>query len=302
MKIRVKLEKNNLFTYLALGVSVLSLSLSPMYVRWAQAPGTVTGFYRLFFSTIILWPFFMKRNTSKYNLTWTSILPPVLGGACMAATFALFNTSLFFTNVASAAVISNISPLWVSIAAWWLLRERLKSQFWIGLLAVLSGVSLIMGGNFVSLSHPGVGDLMAVGSSFFYAAYILITQWGRKKLDSLSFVWINGASASIWMLFIIMILRQPLAGFPPQTWIVYIFAAIFTQIIGYMAISYSLGNLPASVVSPTLNLQPVVSIILAIPLLSEVPNLMQMIGSALILGGVYIINYVYRKKSVPVLK
>lgn len=302
MTIEYTLKKKTLLSYLALGIGVLSLSLSPMYVRWAQAPGTVTGFYRLFFSTVILLPFFMKRNTTKYNLSWISILPPILGGACMAATFALFNTSLFFTNVASAAVISNISPLWVSIAAWWLLRERLKSQFWIGLLAVLSGVSLIMGGNFVSLSHLGVGDLMAVGSSFFYAAYMLITQWGRKKLDSLSLVWINGASASIWMLFIILILRQPLVGFPPKTWIVYITAAIFTQIIGYMAISYSLGNLPASVVSPTLNLQPVVSIILAIPLLSEVPSLMQVFGSVLILGGVYIINYIYRKKSVPVPK
>ena len=302
MNIQEKIEKNNLFPYLALGVGVLSLSLSPMYVRWAQAPGTVTGFYRLFFSTIILVPFFIKRNAVKYKLSWTSMLPPILGGACMAATFALFNTSLFFTNVASAAVISNISPLWVSIAAWWLLRERLKPQFWIGLMTVLSGVFLIMGGNFASLSRLGVGDLMAVGSSFFYAAYMLITQWGRKKLDSLSLVWINGASASIWMLFIILILRQPLVGFPPQTWIVYIIATIFTQIIGYMAISYSLGNLPASVVSPTLNLQPVVSIILAIPLLSEVPSLMQVFGSALILGGVYIINYIYRKKSVPLPK
>ena len=302
MTIQSKLENNNLFSYLALGVGVLSLSFSPMYVRWAQAPGTVTGFYRLFFSTIILAPFFIKRNQSKHKFKWTNTLPPILGGMCMAGTFALFNTSLFFTNVASAAVISNISPLWVSIAAWWFLRERLESQFWIGLLAVLIGVSLIMGENFVSLSRLGIGDIMAVGSSFFYAAYILMTQWGRKKLDSLSFVWINGASACIWMLFIILILGQPLVGFPQQTWIVYIIAAIFTQIIGYMAISFALGNLPASVVSPTLNLQPVVSIILAIPLLNEIPGLMQVFGSALILGGVYVINYVYRQKRVPVPK
>lgn len=302
MTIQSKLENNNLFSYLALGVGVLSLSFSPMYVRWAQAPGTVTGFYRLFFSTIILAPFFIKRNQAKHKFKWTNMLPPILGGMCMAGTFALFNTSLFFTNVASAAVISNISPLWVSIAAWWFLRERLESQFWIGLLAVLIGVSLIMGENFVSLSRLGIGDIMAVGSSFFYAAYILMTQWGRKKFDSLSFVWINGASACIWMLFIILILGQPLVGFPQQTWIVYIIAAIFTQIIGYMAISFALGNLPASVVSPTLNLQPVVSIILAIPLLNEIPGLMQVFGSALILGGVYVINYVYRQKRVPVPK
>lgn len=154
-----------------------------------------------------------------------------------------------------------------------------------------------MGGNFVSLSHLGLGDIMAFGSSFFYAGYIIITQWGRKTLDSLSLVWINGASACVWMLFIILILGQPLVGFPQQTWIVFIAAAIFTQIIGYMAISYSLGNLPASVVSPTLNLQPVVSIILAIPLLNEFPSRLQVLGSALILGGVYVINYIYQQKE-----
>ena len=293
--------QTNLFSYLSLGAGTLSLSLSAMFVRWAQAPGTVTGFYRLFFSTIILLPFFIKRNPTKYKLTWTSILPPILGGMCMAGTFSLWNTSLFYTNVASAAMIGNISPLWVSIAAWWLLNEHLKPQFWFGLLAILLGISLIMGGNFVSLSHMGIGDLMAIGSSFFYAAYILITQWGRKKLDSLSLVWINGASACLWMLFIILILRQPLFGFPQQTWIIFIAATIITQIIGYMAISYSLGNLPASIVSPTLNLQPVVTIILAIPLLSEVPSITQVIGSVLVLGGVYIINYVYQRKNVQML-
>jgi drug/metabolite transporter (DMT)-like permease len=216
----------------------------------------------------------------------------------MAGTFSLWNTSLFYTNVASAAMIGNISPLWVSIAAWLLLRERLKMHFWIGLLAILIGVALIMGGNFILQPRLGLGDIMAIGSSFFYAAYILVTQWGRKKLDSLSLVWINGASACIWMLFIILILNQPLVGFPQQTWVVFITAAIITQIIGYMAISYSLGNLPASVVSPTLNIQPVVTIILAIPLLNEIPSTLQILGSVLTLGGVYFINYVYQQKNI----
>jgi drug/metabolite transporter (DMT)-like permease len=33
------------------------------------------------------------------------------GGMCMACTFSLWNTSLFYTNVASAAMIRNTSPL-----------------------------------------------------------------------------------------------------------------------------------------------------------------------------------------------
>jgi drug/metabolite transporter (DMT)-like permease len=296
MTIFAKIQTKSFFPYLALGVGTLSLSLSAMYVRWADAPGTVTGFYRLFISTLIIVPFFIKRNTPIKNLAWSKILPPILGGMCMAGTFSLWNTSLFYTNVASAAMIGNISPLWVAIAAWWLLRERLQPQFWIGLVLLFLGIAMIMGGNFL---HPrlGIGDLMAVGSSFFYAAYILITQWGRKRLDSLSLVWINGASACLWMLLVIILFKQPLVGFPQQTWIVFISAAIFTQIIGYMAISYSLGNLPASVVSPSLNLQPVVTIILAIPLLNEIPSSLQIIGILLTLGGVYIINYAHQQKQ-----
>jgi drug/metabolite transporter (DMT)-like permease len=297
MTMMAKAQTKSFLSYLALGIGTLSLSLSAMFVRWAQAPGTVTGFYRLFISTIIIFPFFLQRSIQKENLTWSKVLPPILGGMCMAGTFSLWNTSLFYTNVASAAMIGNISPLWVSIAAWWLLRERLQSQFWLGLIVLFSGIALIMGGNFILHPRLGLGDLMAVGSSFFYAAYILVTQWGRKRLDSLSLVWINGASACLWMLLVIVILKQPVTGFPRQTWIVFLTAAIVTQIIGYTAISYSLGNLPASVVSPSLNMQPVVTIILAIPLLNEIPSTLQIIGSLLTLGGIYVINRAHQQKT-----
>jgi drug/metabolite transporter (DMT)-like permease len=99
------------------------------------------------------------------------------------------------------------------------------------------------------------------------------------------------------MLLVIILLGQPLTGFPQQTWIVFFAAAVFTQIIGYMAISYALGNLPASVVSPSLNLQPVVTIILAIPMLNEIPSPVQALGSLLTLGGVYIINYAHQQRK-----
>lgn len=297
MTILAKMQTKSFLPYLALGTGILSLSLSAMYVRWAEAPGTVTGFYRLLISTIIVFPFFVKRNLHSTRLTWSKILPPILGGMCMAGTFSLWNTSLFYTTVASAAMIGNISPLWVSIAAWWLLQERLLPQFWLGLILLFVGIAFIMSGNFFLQPRLGFGDLLAFASSFFYAAYILVTQWGRKRLDSLTLVWVNGASACLWMLLVIILLGQPLTGFSQQTWIVFFAAALFTQLIGYMAISYALGNLPASVVSPSLNLQPVVTIILAIPLLNEFPGTLQVLGSLLTLGGVYIINYAHQQKS-----
>jgi drug/metabolite transporter (DMT)-like permease len=239
----------------------------------------------------------LRNNANRRHFTWSNLVPPILSGMCMAVNFALWNTSLFYTTVANAAMLGNITPLWVFIASWWLLRERLNKYFWMGLLTLALGIILIMSGN--SLFHPrlGSGDMMAAGSSIFSAAYILITQWGRQVLDSLTYVWINGASASVWMFFIILIFKYPLAGYPRQTWVVFAAAAIFTQLIGYMAISFALGNLPASVVSPTLNLQPVLTILWAIPLLNEIPTSVQVLGCLLALGGVYFINHAYRRNN-----
>ena len=101
----------------------------------------------------------------------------------MAINFALWNTSLFYTNVANAAMLGNISPLWVSIGAILLFREHLKKQFWMGLLTILLGIILIMGEDFFIHPHLGFGDILATSASIFSAAYILITQWGRKKLE-----------------------------------------------------------------------------------------------------------------------
>ena len=55
-------QNKSLLAYLALGVGVISLSFSAMFVRWADAPGPITAFYRLFFSIFLLLPFFLPRN------------------------------------------------------------------------------------------------------------------------------------------------------------------------------------------------------------------------------------------------
>ena len=57
-----------------------------------------------------------------------------------------------------------------------------------------------------------------------------------------------------------------------QTWLVFFGTAIVSQAIGYISISYALGHLPAHIVSPTMVGQPIVTTLLAIPLLAEVPT------------------------------
>jgi hypothetical protein len=58
-----------------------------------------------------------------------------------------------------------------------------------------------------------------------------------------------------------------------------------------------LGYLPASVVAPTVVLQPIVTALLAIPLLGEIPTIWQGIGGAIALAGIYIVNQAHQQST-----
>jgi len=65
---------------------------------------------------------------------------------------------------------------------------------------------------------------------------------------------------------------------------------LVSQLIGYKALAYALGHLPASIVAPTMILQPVIATLLAIPLFGEIPGIWQGIGGMIALAGIYIVN------------
>ncbi len=87
-----------------------------------------------------------------------------------------------------------------------------------------------------------------------------------------------------------ILFHNPLLGFDRNTWLVFLATAFVSQLIGYMALAYALGHLPASIVSPTMVLQPVVTTLLAIPLLGEIPSVWQGLGGIIALLGIYIVN------------
>jgi drug/metabolite transporter (DMT)-like permease len=282
--------QNKIFPYIALAIGITALSLSAMFVRWAEAPGPITGFYRLLISSVILTPIFLRQQKKLGSLDGKYLIFPLVAGVFTAFDFAFWNSSVKFTTAANATLLGNTSPLWVALFALFVFREKLRGTFWLGLILTLAGAALVMGNDF--LRHPtfGLGDLMASIAAIFYASYQLITQRGRKYVDPLRYLWLVGISATTGMLIMNLVLGNSFTGYPAQTWIIFLVSAIVSQMTGYLAISYALGHLPASVVSPTLVGQPILTTILAIPMLGEIPVPLQWLGGAVALAGIYIVN------------
>jgi len=291
------MTNKSIISYLGLGVGILALSLSAMFVRWADAPGPMTAFYRLFFSVFILFPFFIQRTQVNPATKSRAVIFPLLAGIFTALDLALWTTSLSYTTASNATLLGNTAPLWVALGTWLILKQKLSRSFWGGLAITLAGAALIMGTDFILHPRFGIGDVMATLTGFFYGGYYLFTERSRVHFGAISHVFLTGVGASITLFIVNTILHNPFTGYDTRTWIVFLASAIVSQIIGYMALAYALGHLPASIVAPTMVLQPVATTLLAIPLLNEIPNIWQGIGGAIALIGIYIINQNHHKQD-----
>ena len=284
------MSQKRTFSYFALAIGIIALSLSAMFVRWADAPGPITGFYRVLIATILFTPYFIQRQKKLPPLEIRWVWFPILAGMFTALDFATWNTSVQYTTAAKATLLGNTSPLWVALVALFFFREKLRASFWIGLLLSLIGAAFVVGANFANDFNVNLGDLLASTAAIFYALYQLITQRGRKFLDPFRYAWFVGLSATICIFVINLLLGNSFTGYSSQTWLIFFATAIISQMIGYLAITYALGHLPASVVSPTLIGQPILTAILAIPLLGEIPTPIQWLGGGIALTGIYIVN------------
>jgi drug/metabolite transporter (DMT)-like permease len=224
---------------------------------------------------------------------------PILGGLANALDLSVFFTAIRYTRVASATLLNNTAPIWVALVAWLVFKERLKGFFWVGLFVALIGAGVVLGSDF--LLHPSLnpGNLLALLSSLFYASYYLATQQGRRRLNAIQYTYLMTLSSGAFNLLFTLLFHLPLTGFNLGSYLASVGAGVVTQSMGFLALSYALGHLSASTVSPTMLLQPVLTALLAIPLIGEALQPGQWIGGLATLGGIYLVNHSFEAPAEP---
>lgn len=283
--------------YFALGGGIFALSLSSLFVRWADAPGMVTSFYRMSIATLFLFPFLVHTRRIKGFPKFKLLIFPLLGGLFTSLDHAIWSTAINNTRVANATLLNNLAPLWVAFVAVFIWKERLRRRFWGGLILTLVGAFIILGNDLMTEPSLTRGDVLAIISSIFYAGYFLMTQRGRDHVDTLTYLLAMTLVSSLFLLGATQAFHMPLTGYSRSTYIIFLGAAIISQIGGYFSVSYALGHLPASLVSPTMIAQPVLTALMAIPFAGEslVPG--QWIGGATVLCGIYLVNTAMEKNA-----
>lgn len=284
-------SQTNWKAYAALVVGILIIGTSAILTRWAAAPGSVVSLYRMTIGTLVLTiPFASARLKKRGALPRRGLWLAALAGVFFALDLAAWATGITYAGATIPTLLGNAAPIWVGLGAAFLFRENLKPAFWLGLAIALAGALVVLGVDLGADVALNKGGLLGLLGSLFYASYMLVTQRGRDQLDTLTFFWVSCLVSSVTLFLVCLLLGIPLGGYSNFSYLNFVLLGVLVQGVGWMAINYAQGHLPASMVSPSLLSQPLITAIIAGPLLGEWLTRGEWLGALAVLLGIIIVH------------
>ena len=150
----------------------------------------------------------------------------------------------------------------------------------------LIGAAAIVGTDAYRQATFGVADFLAVLAGASFAAYIIFTNRARKHGDTLAITTLTVAATAAFLALFCVVFRTPLAGYPPASWAALLGLGLLSQVGGYLALTYALGRLPATLTSLLLLSQVPMTALLALAILGERLTPIQLAGGVIVLAGI----------------
>jgi len=279
-------------------IGVIGISLSSIFVKYSTAPSAVTATYRLLWTVLLMTPVVLgKRDVRSelFHVDKKTFFLSCLSGLFLAIHFALWFESLHHTTVASSTTIVCTEVIWVSLGFCLFMKGKLSGKAIATIAVTFIGSALIAYADSSSGGSHLYGDILSLLAAIAVAVYTLIGRVVRKSASTSVYTYLVYISCAAVLLVLCFTQHQDLFSYGWSAAIVGFLLAIFSTILGHSIFSWCLKYFSPSFVSASKLCEPVVAAILAAFLFSEMPTLLQLLGGALILGGVYYYSRIERE-------
>jgi len=280
------LKSPKIHPYIPIIIGVISISLSAILVKLAQADSGVIAFYRLLFSVLIMSPLFFYKYTHelkevrKRDWIFSSI-----AGVFLAFHFILWFESLNYTSVASSTVLVTLQPLFAFLGTYLFFKEKLsKKTILSGFIAII-GSFLISWGDFRVSGSALYGDLLALIACALITGYLLLGQDVRKRISLITYTMIVYSSSTICLFFYVLIQGESFGPYPSMTWIWFILLALIPNLLGHTLFNWAVKWVSTNVISIAVLFEPIGAAILAYIVFTEKLIATQIVGGVVVITG-----------------
>ena len=266
----------------------LAIAMSGVFYLLSGVSPSTGVFWRCVYGLPILLIVAWREWGSLGPMSRRSIGLCVAAGVCFAVDLITFHYAVDVIGAGLATVMGNLQVVLVALVAWALFGERPRNEVLAALPVMLLGVVLISGviGAGAYGVDPQLGVAIGVLTATAYAGYLLIIRRAVPDRRAAAPVAIATAvTAACAALFGTAVGDLDLTpGMPADAYLIAL--GILSQSVGYLAIQVSLPRLPAVIASVLLLVQPVTTVFLGAILLRELPSPFQLLGVALVIGGI----------------
>ncbi len=270
------------------------IGLAPILVRLADAGPAAIGFWRVTFAMPLLALIAMRTDggvgrPSKFAL---------LAGVAFACDLGFWHYSIHFTSVANATVLTNLTPVVVTAAAWIFLKQRPAKLFVaaVGLAVAGAWLMAVGRGEHAAGANPPLGDALALTTAVWYALYFLAISAARRSVGATRVMFWSGVASAPLLLAAALVLGEDIFPITNGGWAALVALGVM-HVAGQGSIAWALGRLPAATASVVVLVQPVVAAVLGWLLFAEALGPVQALGAAIALGGVVLAQTASRKPA-----
>ncbi|MFY0713528.1 DMT family transporter [Seonamhaeicola sp. NFXS20] len=272
---------------IALMVGIICISIFPILVKLNLTPGVISAFYRMAFSLIVLLPYVLVKGNFKIT-NGKGLVLALLCGVIFGSDVAVWNIAIQQSSATQASLLTNLSPIWVGILAFLFLKDKPKSNFWIGALIAVMGMILLVGFDVFKNLDFDLAFSFGVLSGVFYAFYMLISKYVLKSMNISTFMVLNLVGSTTHLGIVSYLLNEPFTGFSDMGWFVLLIQALVCQLLAWFLISYATKQMRATRVSVSLLAQGLLASCFAWLFIGEQISVQMIIGGIVLLLGIRI--------------
>jgi drug/metabolite transporter (DMT)-like permease len=262
-------------------------------VKYATEVFNPVAFTGLRVGTVAIFLLAVAFTTGRTSLPKRDLIALLLLGALGNGIYQLFFVhGVARTRAGNAALIIGSVPAFVALVARIIGMERLKRMTVVGIALSVVGVALVIAGS--SKSSQGepslLGSVLVFIAVLCWTAYTILLQPYTRRIDvvQLSAATMVGGAIPLLIASTPALIATDWSLVGIRGWLALLYSSVISMGVAYFFWYRGLRVLGPTRTAVYSNLQPIVALLVAWPILNETPTIFQAVGAATIVAGVFL--------------